>query len=128
LSIHCGVDIIEIERIKHTIESNGASFIARVFTKSEDDYCKSKNVVKYKSYAARFAAKEAVVKALGTGFHKGIEWKDIEICIGELGNPYAVLSGKAKEQFDEIKGRDISLSLSHCDNYAVAYAVIQSES
>ncbi len=125
MSIHCGVDIIEIDRIKKTIEANGESFIEKVFTKGEDDYCKGKKAVRYKSYAARFAAKEAVVKALGTGIDKGISWTDIEVCTDDFGKPYPTLFGKAKERYDQMNGTDISLSLSHCDEYAVAYAVIQ---
>lgn len=128
MSVHCGVDIIEIDRVKKTIESGGPSFIERVFTEREKEYCDGKNVVKYKSYAARFAAKEAVVKALGTGIDKGIEWTDIEIMTDKLGKPFPVLSGNAKKFYDEMKGISIALSLSHCDTYAVAYAVIEAES
>lgn len=125
MSVQCGVDIIEIDRVKKTIEKTGKSFLDKVFTEDENNYCVEKNAVMYKSYAARFAAKEAVVKALGTGIDCGIEWTDIEISVDNLGKPFPVLRGNAKKLYDEMKGKSIALSLSHCDLYAVAYAVIE---
>jgi holo-[acyl-carrier protein] synthase len=124
LGILCGVDIIEIDRIKKSFERSGPAFRDKVFTEKEIEYCEDKKVVKYNSYAARFAAKEAISKAFGTGISKGISWKNIEIFNNEQGMPYVTLSGGAKDFFNEIGATDISLSLSHCENYAVAYAVI----
>lgn len=118
--------MIEIDRIKHSIEGNaGEAFKYRIYTDREIQYCESKKVVKYQSYAARFAAKEAVTKAFGTGISKGIEFKDVEILNDESGKPYVVLKGRAEEVFKEIGGQAISLSVSHCHQYAVAYAIIQ---
>jgi holo-[acyl-carrier protein] synthase len=114
LAVLCGVDIIEIERIKNAFEKQGQAFRNRAFTEKEIAYCESKKITKYRSYSARFAAKEALVKALGTGISKGILLKDIE-----------VLNGKAKEHFIALKGKNISLSLSHCESYAVAYVIIE---
>lgn len=125
MGILCGVDIVEIDRIRQSFETLGDSFRDRVFTRNEVEYCESKKVVKYQSYAARFAAKEAVSKAFGTGIGERLSWKDIEVLNDGAGKPYVVLSGKAGEMFDEIKGVSISLSLSHCKSYAVAYAVIE---
>lgn len=127
MSILCGVDIIEIDRIKKSFEMCGISFRNRVFTENEIIYCEEKKAVKYKSYAARFAAKEAVSKAFGTGIAGGVEWKDIEILNDQYGKPYVLLSGRALELFREMNAEGISLSLSHSENHAVAYAVIQTK-
>jgi holo-[acyl-carrier protein] synthase len=127
LGILCGVDIIEIERIKKSLESTGHKFRDTVFTCKEIEYCEARKAVKYKSYAARFAAKEAVSKALGTGFSEGLGWKDIEIENNERGKPLVLLIGKAREVFEKIRGCDISISMSHCENYAVAYVIIQTK-
>lgn len=125
MAIYCGVDIVEIERIKHSFDTCGPEFRDRVFTANEIDYCESRKIVKYESYAARFAAKEAVSKAFGTGIGMGVKWKDIEILNDVNGKPFVNLSDRAREVFEEMKATGISLSLSHCKNYAVAYAVIE---
>lgn len=125
MAVHCGVDIVEIDRIKESFESCGNSFRDRVFTQREIEYCEAGKNVKYESYAARFAAKEAVSKAFGTGIGKGVKWKDMEILNDPLGKPYVVLSDRARELYDEMNGKFLSLSLSHCKHYAVAYAVIE---
>lgn len=120
----CGVDIIEIERVKDAIESGGDRFLNRIYTDREKEYCLSKKASQFHSFAARFAAKEAVSKALGTGFANGLGWKDIEILNDAFGKPYVELHGKAREIFEVLSAKSIFVSLSHCDQYAVAYAVI----
>ncbi|NJD03385.1 MAG: holo-[acyl-carrier-protein] synthase [Ruminiclostridium sp.] len=125
MAVLCGVDIVEIDRIKKSFDSCGDSFRDRVFTGNEIKYCESKKRVRFESYAARFAAKEAVSKALGTGISKGVNWKDMEILNDPHGKPYVILTEKAGEIYEEMKAKGISLSLSHCSNYAVAYAVIE---
>ncbi|MCX8128910.1 MAG: holo-ACP synthase [Clostridia bacterium] len=125
MAILCGVDIIEIQRIRKSIESTGGAFKGRVYTDREILYCESRKVVKYQSYAARFAAKEAVSKAFGTGIGKGIELKDIEILNDDYGKPYVILKGKARQIYNELGGQEISLSISHCHEYAVAYVIVQ---
>lgn len=127
MEIFCGTDIIEIGRIKSTLYKTGDAFIKKVFTDNEIEYCEKKKSVKFKSYAARFAAKEAVSKAFGTGISNGLDWKDIEILNNNQGKPYVILTGRAKDFYKKLKGVSISLSLSHCDNYAVAFAVIKAE-
>jgi holo-[acyl-carrier protein] synthase len=127
LGIKCGVDIIEVERIKKSLSLNGEIFRDKVFTPKEIEYCEQRKVVKYQSYAARFAAKEAVSKAFGTGISGGIDWKDIEVINDPDGKPNVVLSGRAQEVFKNMFAKDISLSLSHCENYAVAYVIIETE-
>jgi holo-[acyl-carrier protein] synthase len=126
MAIFCGVDIIEIERLKKSIDEL-KGFKNRVFTKNEIDYCEKRNRAKYESYAARFAAKEAVLKAFGTGMAGGLDWKQVEILNNDKGKPYVVLSGIAREIFGTIGGRSIDISLSHCGEFAVAYAVIETQ-
>lgn len=127
MAIYCGVDIIEIDRVRKSMEDGSHAFRDRVFTKAEIDYCESKKNAKYASYAARFAAKEAVSKALGTGISGGIKLLDIEIVNDERGRPLVELTEKARERFEELNGIRVSVSLSHCKNYAVAYAILEVE-
>ena len=121
MKIKCGVDIIEISRVKESIESLGERFINRVFTEKEIEYCESKKMQKYQHYAARFAAKEAVFKAISKILNGkyDITWKDIEVLNDENGRPYIKLS----EQFAN-KIEDIDISISHCKEYAVANVVV----
>ena len=125
MGVLCGVDIVEIERIKKSFETIGIPFRDKVFTEKEIEYCEGKKAVKYQSYAGRFAAKEAVSKAFGTGISEGLWWKNIEILNDENGKPNIVLLGTAKDMFEKIGAKSISLSISHCDNYAVAYVVME---
>ena len=119
----CGTYIIEISRIKESIEKYGETFINRIYSPREIEYCEKKGQVKYQHYAARFASKEAVAKMLGTGFNGNFEWKDIEVINDELGKPQIKLSGGAKKIFEEEKLEKIDISLSHCKEYAVAMVI-----
>lgn len=121
MKLNCGTDIIEIDRIKKSIEDIGEAFLNRVFTENEIDYCESKNVTKYQHYAARFAGKEAVFKAISTNLKDkySITWKDIEIQNDEQGKPYINLYGINQEIFESI-----DISISHCKKYATANVVI----
>lgn len=125
MGICCGVDIVEVDRIRRSLENGGEAFKKRIFTEREIEYCENKKSTKYESYAARFAAKEAVSKAFGTGIGKYVSWKDIEVLNDEKGKPYIVLSDEAKKLFHDINGRDMSISISHCKDYAIAYAVFE---
>lgn len=122
MKIYCGTDIIEIDRIKKNIENNSNAFRNRVYTEKEIEYCESKNNQKYQHYAARFAAKEAVFKALSDKLDNkyDIEWKDIEIENNEQGRPRVNLN---IEKIG-IKIDDIDVSISHCKEYASATAII----
>ena len=122
MKILCGTDIIEIDRLKKSIETLGDSFINKIFTKNEISYCESRKNAKYQSYAVRFAAKESISKVLGTGISKGVAWKDIEIINSPSGKPEVLLHGKTKQISEELNIFSISISLSHCKDYAVAYA------
>lgn len=119
MKICCGTDIIEIERIKKSIEDEkmGKAFIERVYTQKEIEYCESKKAQKYQHYAARFAAKEAVFKAISEQLEDkySITWKDIEVINNKQGRPKLNLIGI---DLNEIE--DIDLSISHCRKYAVA--------
>lgn len=121
MKIRTGTDIIEIERVKSSIEDTDRKFCERVYTEKEIEYCESKKMQKYQHYAARFAAKEAVFKAISKTLNRkyDITWKDIEVLNDETGRPYIKLS----EQFAN-KIEDIDISISHCKEYAVANVVI----
>lgn len=120
MQIKCGTDIIEIARIQESIERTDERFLERVYTKSEIEYCESKNKAKYQHYAARFAAKEAFFKAISESFDKyEITWKDIEITNDVNGRPKVHLLTK---EIPEIESIDISLS--HCKEYAIANVAI----
>lgn len=121
-----GTDIIEISRIKASI-GRSVRFSERVFTTEEIKYCESKCAAKYQSYAARFAAKEAVAKAFGTGIGEYAQFNEIEILNDNLGKPSVKLYGRAKEYYSTLSASDISISLSHCREYAVAYVAISVE-
>jgi holo-[acyl-carrier protein] synthase len=127
MSFECGVDIVEVDRIKDSIEKYGESFLKKVFTDKEVEYCESRKVSKYQSYAARFAAKEAVSKAFGTGIGADVSLNEIEIAKDEKGKPYVILSGNAKEFFRKMKGEKISISLSHTRQNAIAYVIIEKD-
>ena len=123
LKIACGTDIIEIDRIEKSIKQSGEKFLNRVYTEKEIQYCESKKGQKYQHYAARFAAKEAVFKALTIKIENKyeIEWKDIEITNNEQGRPKVTLSPKIQEKLEIL---DMDISLSHCKNYATANVIM----
>jgi len=121
MKIKTGVDIIEIDRVKQSIEETDGKFCARVYTEKEIEYCESKKAQKYQHYAARFAAKEAVFKAVSPVLKSkyDIGWKDIEILNDENGRPFVNI---LNEKVNGIKNIDISMS--HCKQYAVANVII----
>lgn len=123
MNISCGTDIVEVSRIKKSVQ-NSNSFTDRVYTLAEQEYCLSRKAGRFQSLAARFAAKEAVSKALGTGIGESAELLDIEISNDNLGKPLVVLRGKALKTFKDKRGEGIEISLSHSHDYAVAFAVL----
>lgn len=122
--ISCGNDIIRISRVKDSIEQVGETFLKRVYTDEEINYCESRRMCKYQSYAARFAAKEAVYKAIAPETSHEVEWKNIEVKRQENGKPYVELYGKLKEIAEEKNINSIDLSLSHDGDYAMATVVM----
>ena len=121
MKIKCGTDIIEIDRIKDTIDEMGEKFLNRIFTKEEIRYCESKNKQKYEHYAARFAAKEAAFKALSFNIQNkfSVSWQDIEVANNEQGRPSLNI-----KNIDLNNVESIDISLSHCKNYAVANVTV----
>ncbi|MDQ6655849.1 MAG: holo-ACP synthase [Verrucomicrobiota bacterium] len=120
-----GVDLVETTRIEHSLERFGERFLHRVFTAGEIEYCQSMKFPA-RHFAARFAAKEAVSKAFGTGIGKTMGWKDIDVHREESGQPFVVLAGGAKELAAQRGVAAIWISLSHTEHNAVALAVIES--
>lgn len=118
-----GIDIVDVERIERMITRQKDRFLQRVFTQEEIDFCKKKARPAV-HFAARFAAKEAVAKALGTGFSKGIRMRDIEVVRAEDGAPKVNLHGKASKLYDALGGKSIFLSLSHTGEQAIAHVII----
>lgn len=116
-----GTDIIECERIERMLHKHGDTFRARVYTAGEIDYCSGRKAG-VQHYAGRWAAKEAVLKSLGTGWAHGIQWTEVEVVNQQGGKPNIVLSGKAKQISEQLGIREIMISISHCRSYAVAYA------
>lgn len=125
MGVLAGIDIVEIDRIQRAIDKSGQAFIRRVYTTREIEYCEAKGVARASSYAARFSAKEAVSKALGTGISRGISFQDIEVVNDASGKPSVLLYGEAEKRFREICGISMDISLTHSRDYAAAYAVIQ---
>ena len=119
-----GTDIIECLRIAQMIERHGELFITRVFTEHEIGYCAARKAAT-QHYAGRWAAKEAVLKALGTGWRRGISWRDIEVRNQPSGAPTVALRGGAKEVLERAGIERIHLSISHCRSHAIAYAVAE---
>lgn len=119
--VTCGVDIIEIDRIESSIEELGDHFLNRVYTKKEIEYCESKKAQKYQHYAARFAAKEAIFKALSQNIDDkySICWKDFEVLNDEKGRPYVQINGINTDNIE-----NIDISISHCKQYAIANVTV----
>jgi holo-[acyl-carrier protein] synthase len=120
-----GIDVIEIARIEEVLARRGDSFRARVFTDQEINYCEPRGS-RLASYAARFAAKEAAMKALGTGWSEGAAWKDIEVMSEETGAPTLRMHGRASERMREIGATKAHVSLSHSGELAIAQVVLES--
>jgi holo-[acyl-carrier protein] synthase len=119
-----GVDMEEISRIREVISRHGRIFLDRIFTSAEIAYCE-RHRDPAERYAARFAAKEATMKALGTGWSKGIRWRDIEVARKPGGRPTIVLHGVAREHADRMGARQINLSLTHTGNFALAEVIFE---
>ena len=118
-----GVDVVENARIRQSIDRQGAAFLDRVFTQTEREYCDSMKFFE-RHYAARFAAKEAIAKAFGTGIGADLNWTDMEIVRRESGEPYVILTGSGKDFAKRKAITKIMISLTHTDHYAAANAVI----
>ena len=120
--IGIGTDIIECLRIAQMIERHGEMFITRVYSDYEIQYCQArKNATQH--FAGRWAAKESILKALGTGWQKGISWRDLEVRNDAAGKPIVALRGGARDACAAQGIAEIQISISHCRSHAVAYAI-----
>ena len=120
-----GVDMEEISRLGEVIKRHGQIFLDRIFTAAEIAYCQ-RHRDPVERYAGRFAAKEATMKALGTGWGKGVRWRDIEVARMPGGRPTIVLHGMARDHAERLGGRHISLSITHTGNFAFAEVILES--
>ena len=119
-----GIDIAEVPRIREAIARHGERFLKRIFTEGEIQYCESK-ANRVERYAARFAAKEAGMKAIGTGWNHGVRWRDIEVARKPGGRPTLQLHGKAAEFAAKLGATNIALSLTHTAEQALAQVILE---
>lgn len=119
--IGIGTDIIEIDRVANMIDKHGDTFFRRVFTDEEVRYS-SARAKSVQHFAGRFAAKEAVLKSIGTGWAAGIKWNEIEVTNDGSGRPLLELTGRAREVARELGIDEVLISISHSKNYAIAFA------
>ena len=122
--VSIGIDIIEVARIREVLLRT-PRFVERVFTPAERAYCDGRGAVRAQHYAARFAAKEAALKALQTGWRGGIGWQDVEIASLDSGAPYLILHGVVKDLFNSSGATVAHLSMSHTTEHAIAQVVLE---
>jgi holo-[acyl-carrier protein] synthase len=120
-----GIDIAEVPRIAHAIERFGDRFIRRIFTEGEIRYCDAK-ANRIERYAARFAAKEAAMKALGTGWNHGVRWRDIEVARKPGSRPTILFYGVAAQFAQRLGATNVALSLTHTEDQAFAQVILES--
>lgn len=119
-----GIDIAEVARVKAAIERHGETFLRRLYTPKEREYCERfKN--KYERYAGRFAAKEAAMKALGTGWSRGVRWVDVEVVREKGGRPTLKLAGEASNVAQRMGVKNIALSITHTADQAFAQVIFE---
>jgi len=119
-----GIDIAEVPRIREAIARHGQRFLQRIFTEGEIQYCEAK-ANRVERYAARFAAKEAGMKAIGTGWNHGVRWRDLEVARKPGGRPTLLLHGKAAEFAARLGAVNIALSLTHTAEQAMAQVILE---
>jgi len=126
LIVGMGIDVAEVDRVKAAIERHGETFLRRVYTERERAYCERfKN--KYERYAGRFAAKEATMKALGTGWSRGVRWVDVEVVRQSGGRPTISLYGEAAKIADVLGVQRVALSITHTSAQAFAQVIFEGE-
>jgi holo-[acyl-carrier protein] synthase len=119
-----GIDIAEVHRVKAAIERHGQRFLKRIYTDAEIRYCESK-ANKFERFAGRFAAKEAAMKAIGTGWKGGVAWREFEVTREPSGRPTVHFHGKAAEFAQRLGARRASLSISHTEQQAIAQVILE---
>ncbi len=120
-----GIDVVEVPRVAAALERFGRRFVERIFTEEEIRYCDSK-ANPAERYAARFAAKEAAMKAIGTGWNHGVRWRDVEVRRARGGRPTLVLSGKAAEFAQQLGAVRSQISITHTAAEAIAHVILES--
>jgi holo-[acyl-carrier protein] synthase len=121
-----GIDVVEVDRVQRAAERLGDRFLDRIFTTAERQYCDARGA-RFVHYAGRFAAKEAAMKALGTGWAEGVAWREVEILSSGVGPPQLALTGAAKARFDEMGATRALVSISHTDALAVAQVLFEGQ-
>lgn len=119
-----GIDIVEVGRIRSALQ-NTETMVQRVFTAEEIRYCSARKN-KFQHFAGRFAAKEAALKAIGTGWQQGIRWRDVEVSADKKGKPHLAFYGKAQQFFEKSGAQRALLSITHASKYALAIVVLES--
>jgi holo-[acyl-carrier protein] synthase len=122
-----GIDVVEIERIARSIERYGTRFLERIYTHGEIAYCQRKRRNAAESFAARFAAKEAGAKALGTGIGFGVTWREIEVGREPAGRPLLLLHGRAAEIAQAMGVRHSTLSITHTETQSTALVILEGQ-
>ena len=121
-----GVDIVENARVGELLEKHGRAFEEKLFTEGELSYARERRR-RHEHLAARFAAKEAVAKALGQGMSNGVSWRDIEVVHDETGKPGVKLTGPVKKLAEQMGVRSLHISLSHTDSHSIAFVVAEGD-
>ena len=121
-----GIDLVDVARIADVLERHGDRFLDRIFTPAEAAYCRSQGAPE-QHLAGRFAVKEAVLKALGTGLIKGMRWRDVEVRTEPSGAPDVRLRGRVADRAEELRVARIHVSISHTERHAVAQAIAEAE-
>jgi holo-[acyl-carrier protein] synthase len=124
MSVGTGIDLIEVPRIAAAIARYGERFLQRIFTEGEIRYCESK-ANRVERFAARFAAKEAAMKALGTGWSRGVRWRDLEVRRQPGGRPTIAFHGRAAEFAEKLGVANTALSLTHTEEQAFAQVILE---
>src|SRR5271170_5700575 len=119
-----GVDLAEVRRIREVIERHGVRILNRLYTAKEQEYCeRARN--KYERYAGRFAAKEAAMKALGTGWRRGVRWVDLEVVRERSGRPTLTIKGEARKLADALGVKNIAISITHTSEQSGAQVIFE---
>jgi holo-[acyl-carrier protein] synthase len=119
-----GIDVAEVRRIRAVLEGQGERFVRRVYTQAEAAYCEQFKY-RYERYAGRFAAKEAAMKALGTGWSRGVRWVDVEVVRQRGGRPTMLLHGEARNIADRLGVKSIAISITHTSEQAFAQVIFE---
>src|SRR5437016_13544860 len=122
--IGMGIDVEDVERVKGAMERQGERFLKRIFTERERSYCEQFRD-KYERYAGRFAVKEAAMKALGTGWSRGVRWVDIEVLRLGGSRPMLELKGEARKIADRMRVKNIAISITHTSKQAMAQVIFE---